>query len=569
MTTAVSLSITLGGGLLIDGGPQRVKRQFRAAWGKTEVFAAQRMEWDLLRERSWQHRTAWSIGLARHHRSVYGLRVERQSQQPYGDLQQHRRSIALAYDDAPRSTARHQVAYGDFHTIPLRAAIRLAYGYPYLCMASHRSPYADQHAAAHRSRLALPYSERRVCRAQHRASFAFRTGCRSVLVLSYWLKDSNAAHHRLGYAVTDVDPVARRFAAPWSLLEDARLQAVVNIPELVWAERRIRILSATLSCDEDSPVWMARIEIAALSDFAAVGIGDMLTLALGAEVFALVVDGKTLSRNSATDAKLEITALSPLALLDAPFAGAIRRHEAEPISAHAAVASLIGPVDWQLPDWIIPANRLMLDGATPLAAARHVVAAIGGIVESNPDGSVVCRRRHPVSIPQYGQAGVAHSLFDRDVLSAQARIAPGRGFNRVTIANEDGATAASADRLEFVAADAFEGQVRAYLASVRPVVLAHTGRPATVIAAFGEQQRVETETVEFIEGRATTRYPVAAIVGLDWQHAVLGDVTASDTRLEAATAGYSLLRITYATESMNWRVSLTADEEVQFVLIDP
>ena len=55
------------------------------------------------------------------------------------------------------------------------------------------------------------------------------------------------------------------------------------------------------------------------------------------------------------------------------------------------------------------AGRLMLEGATPLAAARNVVAAIGGIVESNPDGSVVCRRRHPVSIPQYGAATVAHS----------------------------------------------------------------------------------------------------------------------------------------------------------------
>jgi hypothetical protein len=34
------------------------------------------------------------------------------------------------------------------------------------------------------------------------------------------------------------------------------------------------------------------------------------------------------------------------------------------------------------------------------------------------------------------------------------------------------------------------------------------------------------------------------------------------------TAGYSLLRFTYTTTSIDWRVALARDEEVQFVLID-
>jgi hypothetical protein len=123
-----------------------------------------------------------------------------------------------------------------------------------------------------------------------------------------------------------------------------------------------------------------------------------------------VVDGKTLSRESQTSQRCELTAISPLALLDAPFAATIRYYQPGALSARSAVVEfLIGNVDWQLPDWIIPAGRLMMEGVTPLAAARSVVAAIGGIVESNPDGTVVCRRRHPVSIPDYGQAPVAHS----------------------------------------------------------------------------------------------------------------------------------------------------------------
>lgn len=510
MTIGISLAITLETGLYADSGPTVLKRRFEAAWGKTEVFVANATSWDLTRERAWRHMESWSIRLAQNHQSPYGLRLEGGSRYLYGDMRQHRRSILAAWGDAQQTKTRH----------------------------------------------ILPYTDLGACRKSMRAV--------------YWLTRQVAAGQVLGYDVADVDPVAKRLSASWSILDDTRLQAVVNSPELVWQGRRIRIVEATLSCDEESPVWIARVEVAAIADFAAIGIGDTITLALGLETFVLVVDGKTLSRSSVAEQRMELTAVSPVALLDAPFAGTIRYYEAGAVSARAAVEFLIGPVDWNLSDWIIPAGRLMLEGATPLAAARNIVAAIGGIVESNPDGSVVCRRRHPVSIPQYGTATVAHSLFDADVMSAQAQIAPVRGYNRVTIANEEGGAGTSADRIEYVADadDAYRGTVRAYLATARPVVLAHTGHPSTVIATLGAITRTESETVEFIEGQASTRYPVTTIVDLAWQHTGLGGVTASGQTLTAATSAYSLLRITYTTTSLDWRVALPVDEEVQFMLVD-
>lgn len=510
MTLGISLAITLGAGLYADSGPTVLKRRFEAAWGKTEVFVANATAWELARERAWQHAESWSIRFAQNLQSPYGLRLEGGRRYPYGDMRQHRRSILATWGDVHQAKARHVLPYADLGS------------------------------------------------------------CRKSMRAAYWLTQQVAASLALGYDVTNVDPVAKRLTASWSILDDARLQAVVNSPELVWHDQRIRIVEATLSCDEESPVWIARVEIAAITDFAAIGIGDTITLVLGLETFVLVVDGKTLSRASVAEQRMELTAVSPVALLDAPFAGTIRYYEAGAVSARAAVEFLIGSVDWQLPDWIIPAGRLMLEGATPLAAARNIVAAIGGIVESNPDGTVVCRRRHPVSIPQYGVAAVAHSLFDADVMSAQAQIAPMRGYNRVTIANEEGGTSTSADRIEYVADadDAYRGTVRAYLASTRAVVLAHTGHPSTVIACLGAVTRTETETVEFIEGQASTRHPVTAIVDLAWQHTGLGDVTASGQSLTAATSGYSLLRITYTTTSLDWRVALPIDEEVQFVLVD-
>lgn len=103
---------------------------------------------------------------------------------------------------------------------------------------------------------------------------------------------------------------------------------MVNTPELVRHGQRIRIVEATLSCDEESPVRIARVEIAAITDFAAIGIGNTINLGLGLETFLLVVDGNTLSRTSVADQRMQLTAVSPVALLDAPFAGTIHHYEA-------------------------------------------------------------------------------------------------------------------------------------------------------------------------------------------------------------------------------------------------
>jgi hypothetical protein len=510
MTLGISLALTFGAGLYADSGPTILKQRFSANWGKTEVFVRNASPWDLIRQRARQHAESWSIRFASNHVAPYGLRLEGGQRVLYGDMRVNRQQLALAYGDAHLARARHQIVYTDLGR----------------CQKSFRMPY--------------------------------------------WLTQRVDVAHQLAYAVTNVDPVMKRLMASWSLLDGARLQAVMNSPELIWNGQRIRIVQATLSCDEDSPVWIAQIEVADVAEFALIAIGDGITLTLGLETFALVVDGKTLSRESIDDQRCNLTAVSPLALLDAPFAGTTRSYESVAITAETAVENLIGPIDWQLPAWTIPAGRLLLENVTPLAAARNIVAAIGGIIESNPEGSVVCRRRHPVSVPQYGATNPAGSLFDADVLSVSSQIAPMRGYNRVTIANEEGAIGSASDRIEYVADadDPYRGTVRAYLSVSQSVVLVHTGHASTVVASLGAVTRTESETVEFIEGQSSTRYPITAITSSVWQHSALGAVVADGQGLVAATPGYSLLRITYTTTSLDWRVALPVDEEVQFVLVD-
>ncbi len=524
MTIGFSLALTFGVGLHANSGPTVVKQRCELVWGKTEVFVANHVNWDLTRVKSWQQQTGWSLQYAGQMAWSYRLRLESARQFHYGDLHQHRLHARWSYGDARQYKVQTRWAYTE------KALIRKQQRWPYASLAQNQ----------------------RSCR------------------LPYWLMETTSAQHRLDYAITNVNPVQSRLSVGWSLLDDLRFQAVVNTPELVWQGRTIRILQATLSCDEDSPVWIAQIEIAELADFAAMMMTDAMTLTLGLETFALIIDGKSLSRQENAEQHYQITAVSPLALLDAPFAGITRFYQAEVLSARLAVEQLIGSVDWQLTDWIIPAGRLLLDGVTPLAGARTIVAAIGGIVESNPDGSVVCRRRHPVSIPDYASTTVNHSLFDSEVISSRTQIAPARGFDRITIANEDSAGSRSSDRIEFVVdpENGHQGLVRAYLATPRPVILTHTGHPDTVIIERGPIVRTESETIEFIDGRASSKYPITTITSALWQHSDLGAVTANQQNLSVDNSGYSLLKLTYTTTSLNWQVSLINDEEVQFVLVD-
>lgn len=524
MTIGFSLALTFGAGLYADSGPTIVKQRCELTWGKTEVFVANQVDWDLNRVKTWQHQTDWSLQYVGQIAWPYRLCLESTREFRYGDMRQHQLQARWGYGDARQ----------------------------------------------YKIQTRWLYAEKALLRKQQRWLYASLTQIQRTCRLPYWVMETTTAQHRLDYAITDVNLVQSRWTVGWSLLDDLRFQAVVNTPELVWNGRTIRILLATLSCDEDSAVWMAQIEIAELADFAAMVITDGFLLTLGLETFAFVIDGKALSRQENAEQHYQITAVSPLALLDAQFSGTTRFYQAEALSARMAVEQLIGPVDWQLLDWTIPAGRLLLDGVTPLAGARTIFAAIGGVVESHPDGSAICRRRHPVSVPDYAAATVAHSLFDSEVISSRAQIAPAKGFDRVTIANEESGGSSTSDRIEFVVdpEDSHQGVLRAYLAISRPVILTHTGHPDTVIIELGPTVRTETETVEFIDGRASSKYPVTTITSALWQHSDLGNVTANQQTLSVDNTGYSLPKLTYTTTSLNWQVSLINDEEVQFVLVD-
>ncbi len=382
--------------------------------------------------------------------------------------------------------------------------------------------------------------------------------------VAWALLAAHAVTNQADWAINTTNPRARNHRAAWSMPMAAHLRAVENTPTLTHAGRTIGMHAASLSCDENSPVWLARLVLESVADYAAISVGDPIALALGAEAFAFVVDGKALSRPGPDT---EITAMSPACLHDAPFAEQIDIDWHG--SAQALVESLVGPVEWHLPDWIIPTGQAVFASATSLQIVRAVVDAIGGLVESAPDGTIICRRRHPINIPDYAIATPDHTLTDGDILGMSATIAPVRNFDRVTISNDTWGEA-QASRSEYLADENSQssGTIRVWPAAGKTVDLVHTGNPATTLQALGPVVRSNTEVIEFISGLGTTQFPVTSITTATWQRANLGSVAASGAQLSSSIPGYSLLALTYTTTAHEWRVALEEDEAVQFILME-
>lgn len=474
----------------------------------------------------------------------------------------HSADYALRLDNEVK--ARHCADYSLRLEATYRADYALFLGNE--VKARHSADYSLRLEAVLRS----DYGQAKQHTIQHATSFGATKEHALRHTAHWWLVKSFASTHGVRYDLATTNRHVRRNRAPWALLTGQSLISVANTPEVIHDGQIIRIESAELSCDEDSAVWLARIQLASEAGYVGIAIGDPITLILGVETFDLIVDGKIASRDAVGDLRTEITAVSPLAMKDAPWAQPISLTATGASQARALVESQVGPTEWALPDWIIPAGRAEFDGATPLAIARAVVESIGGLIESAPDGTPICRPRHPISVPDYASATPAHALEDRDVLGVSANIAPHDGFDRVTITNED-AAGGTTDRIEFMPdeADSYSGTVRAWPEPWRSVTLVHTGHPDTVTADNSEIVREVDDLVEFIDGQGYVSYPVTAIIETQWQHTDLGRVSASGRFLTASVPGYSLLAIRYTTTAHEWRVALDGiDEAVQFVLMD-
>ncbi|HNC99108.1 MAG TPA: hypothetical protein PKW90_23435, partial [Myxococcota bacterium] len=141
------------------------------------------------------------------------------------------------------------------------------------------------------------------------------------------------------------------------------------------------------------------------------------------------------------------------------------------------------------------------------------------------------------------------------------------GYNRFVVSSQS-ATATGGLRLESTVINTALQEVRGYQVPwAGDFTLGHTGGSWVSIEPMGVEERSITEVVEIAAGGGSCQYPLYAITATEWLQTALGAIDAAeDGTITAAIASESLLRITYTTRCLLWRVRDAATEQLQLVI---
>lgn len=353
-----------------------------------------------------------------------------------------------------------------------------------------------------------------------------------------------------------------------------------------------QILSAQVTADEDSPYYQCEIELRDPKDYRLFVRDDPFILHLFDHDYHFVVDSKRLSRSIDDQGNLQesvtISGLSPLCLKSNPRASTITKVWDTATYAKAIVEELLGSISWEMMDWLIPAYRLSAENADPLSIANQVVNAIGGLIESNPDGSIRARYRWPTSIVELDTNSA--EIFDETIIySLSESPTQDELINRIRIYDSN---AGYQDRMEYTQNlinpdeyqagadpkyDSWNGMLYAYPSPWRDGLSVVTTRFSKVFLgelSEGTQtipdpndRESEAEIITFENGQGSTQYPIMSITSFEWLDEDLGAITFTpySTTLEVSQPGrwqgHSLAKIEYITRFLSAPVHCTESQE--------
>lgn len=239
--------------------------------------------------------------------------------------------------------------------------------------------------------------------------------------------------------------------------------------------------------------------------------------------------------------------------------------------ASAIASSLAGDMQlfWQTVDWHIPAALFQAEDSPPLELLRHLAEAVGAVIQSAPDGTILIQPEYPRSVPDWLTARPDHLLIEVLEFASTERTPEIReGHNRFLVSDEG--SASEGLRLEAEEESSYVKLVRGYQTPWQGNFdIRHTGGEWVQIEQLGIEEREEEQVVEFVAGASQVSYPIFAILSHEWLRLDLGAISfAEDGKLTAEIAAESLLLIRYQTRCRLWRVRDDRDEQVQVVEIE-
>lgn len=391
-------------------------------------------------------------------------------------------------------------------------------------------------------------------------------------------RDSVSQGVVISWDLLERNPVSAEWVGSSPLFDSAPLVQNTEFKIVLPSGQEVEIESGEVSIDEGNYGWSGSFNLVRLEDLRLFTPHSKFEVFIGGERYVFVVDFKSSQRNSPAGMVANVKGMSPAVQLTATRTGAITRTWDQATTAHAILAEVLAgsssapvPFDYQIqiPNWPIPANRFGVSAQAPLDIARQVVTAVGGILDSLPDGTLLLRPKYPFSVPVWGP-DVSSMAFsdDEDVFSVSDEYSASLAFNKFRVM--DSQTVNNGDRLDYTELTAGEGEIRAYPSPWREnVELFSTSSGATADLSSVEYRDVE-ETVQVYNGSGSVQFPIVSVNSLEWLDTnLLGVVAGSDSpsfTTTHPTEKFSMVKINYRTRCLLFPVSGVIGSTAQFLL---
>lgn len=375
------------------------------------------------------------------------------------------------------------------------------------------------------------------------------------------------------YAVRNLATVGKVIAGVYSLFGDTVI-VQTNQPYITYQGRNIRIVDGDVSTSEGGYTWEGNFTLADIADYAQFRQDEPFVVNLYGEEYHFVVDGKELRRDAPASASFRLMGVSPSARFAEPRSPKKDYSWEDAVYAlDAAEEATLNDVEWNTVNWLIPAYRLGFTDTTPLDIVQTLAVAVGAVVQSSREGVLQVRPLFPISVPAYAASFPAHTFLEgADILEVSENYSSGEIANKFRIADAD---IVMSDQIEWVpdSSGSLAGYIKAYPQPWRTDVnLIHTGDGTVVIGMGSVRAREEEELVEIFQGQGSLQYPLYQLVDVEWEAQNLGGIVFVQDAREFTVTGpgaNSLVRVTYRTRSIDYRVVSGSGRPTQFLLESP
>lgn len=244
-------------------------------------------------------------------------------------------------------------------------------------------------------------------------------------------------HSSHSFGLLPKNPACSTHIAYWDLSWPVSVTNV-SCPTIGLNGRSIALLQGTLTCHEDNPAWVARLSLGLDADFLPFNVEEPVSLNWGQVSYAMLVEQKNLLRTQPDQVERWLTATSLSVRHDFPRATPVTRSWHESAWAKDVVEEVLGEsVEWDLPNWRLAGERFGVTGVAPLAVAKIMAAAVGGVVQARPNGTLWLRRRFLLSVPDWDLGTPDHVFTDGADLLATREVGQfGGRINQITVQEE-------------------------------------------------------------------------------------------------------------------------------------